>query len=270
MVDMSKRVVVTGGASGLGLEIAKAFSGGGARVVLADVNQERGLAAAEGLKGEAHFVRCDVRDWAATAELAQETDRLLGGCDVLVNNAGIAEAGSLAASSPDDWSRLVEINLMGVVRCSKAFAPQMTAARKGHILNIASYAGIAQAPGMIAYNTVKGAVISFSESLRGEMAQSGVKVSVVCPSFFRTNLTESMSRASPETVSFVHKLMDSSSITAEDVARAVVEATKSGRFLVLPHKSTRSQHLLKRFLPEFYFQQVLKTAGRGAEKLLPR
>ena len=181
------------------------------------------------------------------------------GLDVLVNNAGIASGGRIAHVSAAEWQRTMNINLMGVVRGVREFVPLMEAQRSGRVINVASFAGLAGAPGLGAYGVAKAAVVALSEGLRAELHDHGVSVSVLCPSFFKTNLLESCE--GPESLQVKHmaaKLMDQSPIDAAWVARFTIEESERGRFLLLPHKDTRTRWWLKRFLPERYFKEVLK------------
>lgn len=266
-------VVVTGGVSGLGLATAKAFATKGARLVVTDIVDAKADAALAEIKaagGEGLYVRSDVSSWADAEALRDAVLGRWGGIDVLVNNAGIADSGSLEKTRPDDWARMIDIDLMGVVRNTRAFVDTFRSQKSGHIVNVASFAGIAQAPGMIAYNTAKAGVIGFSESLRAELYPVGVGVSVVCPSFFKTELTRSMTGSSPGSVAFVEKLMEKSAITAEDVARDILSAVEAKKFMVLPHKATHSRMLMKRLLPEVYFKELVKAAWGKDRPALPQ
>ena len=109
-----------------------------------------------------------------------------------MNNAGIATGGRIDVESLDEWDRVVDINLMGVVRGCRAFTPLFKRQRSGHIVNTASAAGLVHPPMMSSYNTVKAGVVALSETLSHELHPYGVTVSVVCPSFFRTNLADSI------------------------------------------------------------------------------
>jgi len=120
------------------------------------------------------------------------------------------------------------------------------------VLNISSMAGLLLFPGMASYSTAKAAVVSFSEVLRAEVAPDGVGVSVCCPAFFRSNLTDSMRGAEPASVARIQKLMDQSRITVDDVATVCMQAIERNDFLVLPHRKLKPLWSLKRLFPKRY------------------
>ncbi|MEL6343106.1 MAG: SDR family oxidoreductase [Myxococcota bacterium] len=259
------RVVITGAASGLGRVMALKLAERGARIALTD-RDEDGLGpvseAVAGAGGEPLVHALDVRDNDAWAALADKITESWGGVDLLINNAGVGDMGTLVESKYVHWDRQLDINVMGVVRGSKTFVPGMIKARRGHVINVASFAGVAQAPGMIAYNTAKAAVIAFSESLRAEVEPEGVGVSVLCPAFFKTNLTDSMMDTSQEMVHRINGWMERSGVTAEDVADAALNAVEKGRFMVLTHAQTRRYWWLKRFAPERYIKLMMAQATK--------
>jgi short-subunit dehydrogenase len=248
-IDGSTTALVTGAGSGLGRVIARQLGARGATVWATDRDPAglAGVAAEIGAGGgTAHIRALDVSsdaDWAAALAEA-------GAVDLLVNNAGVADVGTLADTSDRAWTRQLDINLMGVVRGCRTLTPGMAARRRGHVVNIASFAGLALAPGMIAYNTAKAAVIAFSSSLRVELALEGVGVSVVCPAFFPTNLTDSMDEADPATIERVHRWMAGSGVTAEDVAAATLAAVEADEAVVLTHPGTDEMWWRSRALPE--------------------
>jgi NAD(P)-dependent dehydrogenase (short-subunit alcohol dehydrogenase family) len=129
-------------------------------------------------------------DDLAVEEMRDEVLAAWDGVDIVINNAGVASAGTVADTSLEDWRWTLNSNFMGVVRGTRAFLPVLLRQGQGRIVNIASFAGIANAPSMGAYSASKAAVISLSETLRAELALSavGIKVSVVCPAFFKTSL----------------------------------------------------------------------------------
>ncbi len=172
------RVLVTGAAGGLGRSLVAAFEARGDDVLGTD------LADAE--------LTLDITsdaDWAAARDHVEQT---WGGLDILVNNAGIAGGGRLDQDTIEEWQRLVDINLMGAVRGTKAFVSMFKTQRGGHIVNIASLAGLVHPAGMGSYNATKAAVVALTETTGHELAGFGVRASVVCPSYFRTGLVDHM------------------------------------------------------------------------------
>jgi NAD(P)-dependent dehydrogenase (short-subunit alcohol dehydrogenase family) len=255
-----RRIVITGAASGLGRALALRFAREGWKVGIADLNEDRmreTLSLVQQAGGSGFTQRCDVRSDPEFRALAERAQKEWGGADVLVNSAGIATGGSVVDSRYEDWQAVLDINLMGVVRGCKAFVPMMLAQKSGHIVNIASFAGIACPPNMASYNVAKAGVISLSESLRAETIDEGVDVSVACPSFFKTNLTESITAPQDQWMKkFTEVVMERSKVSAEDVASDIYDAVQAGRFMVITHDDARMQWRMKRVAPEFFYRMV--------------
>jgi NAD(P)-dependent dehydrogenase (short-subunit alcohol dehydrogenase family) len=202
-------------------------------------------------------------DWAAAVEwVASEW----GGLDVLVNNAGVAGGGRIELCSLEDWQRLFDVNLFGVVRGARAFVPMLKAQGSGRIVNIASLAGLVHPPGMGSYNAVKAAVVAFSETAAHELAPFGVGCSAVCPSYFRTNLMTSLRGADTDLQAQITRLVDKSPITADDIAAAVLEGIDRGDELIVPDEPARAAFALKLSDRPAYDQQMRATAARAKER----
>ena len=264
----SKRVFITGGASGLGLALATNWAKSGARVCIGDLDVERTEKAAREIGAGVKAVVCDVRKFEDVQRVADELQREWGGVDVVVNNAGVASAGPIEDIPLEEWHRVVSINLMGVVHGCKAFVPMLKRQGSGHIVNTASMAGLVHVPMMSTYNATKAAVVALSDTLRGELAPSGILVSVVCPSFFKTNLAESLAKsAAPEVVAQTQKLVAGSKISADSIAAKVVKAVARGEFLVLTHNDGAVVWMLKRLAPYSAYAWLL---DQGAKRLAPK
>lgn len=180
--------VVTGASSGIGEGVARALAGRGARVVLAARRRDRLdeiTDAIRGAGGEAHPVTCDVTRVEDLERLVEETRSTFGGCDVLVNNAGVPGGGRFAELSLTQLERITMTNYLGVLRATKLFLPLLVGSR-GHLVNVASLAGRFAVPGAAAYTATKHAVVALSESLYHELAPTGVMVTVVNPGFIET------------------------------------------------------------------------------------
>jgi NAD(P)-dependent dehydrogenase (short-subunit alcohol dehydrogenase family) len=259
---VEKRVVITGAGSGLGRALALRFARERWRIAIADINVERAeetLAEVRRAGGDGFVERCDVGRDQDLDTLARRVEKEWSGLDVLINNAGISAAGSVVATPLEDWEAVININLLGVVRGCRVFVPMLLSQKSGHVVNIASFAAIASPPGMASYNVVKAGVLSLSESLRAEVFDEGVDVTVACPAFFRTNLLESFRGPDPSVKSTVTRFMERASVTADDVANDIYQATMEGRFLIISHPEARWQYRVKRAAPEYFYREIRRT-----------
>lgn len=196
---MAFTVAITGGARGIGLATAEAFARAGADVTIADVDVEAGTQAAA--RAGVAFHELDVRDAAAFQAFAGA----VGTLDVLVNNAGVAYAGSFLETPPEMRELQIDVNLRGVVNGMGAVLPGMTARGRGHVVNVASLAGKLATPNAAIYTAAKHAVVGLTEAVRAEIHDSGVRVSAVLPTFVTTDMTRGLSLSNvpviePETV----------------------------------------------------------------------
>jgi NAD(P)-dependent dehydrogenase (short-subunit alcohol dehydrogenase family) len=196
MRDLSGKVaVITGGASGIGLGMARAFAGAGMRLVLADVDAPAAEAALKGLRergADARWVRTDVSDRASVEALARTIFDSLGGVHVLCNNAGVCVEAPVAGGSDDDWDWLLAVNVQGVRNGVRAFVPRLRAqGEPAHIVNTASFNSLLPVGFLGIYCTTKFAVLGLSESLRQELAPDGIGVSTLIPLGVNTRLDES-------------------------------------------------------------------------------
>ncbi|NKF23939.1 SDR family oxidoreductase [Solimonas marina] len=260
-----KRVFITGGASGLGRALAERYARAGARVCIGDLNDERGaetLAALQAYGHDAHYLHCDVTQEADLEAAAQWMQAHWGGADVIVNNAGVAASGAIDELSLTDWQWIVDINLLGVVRGCKAFAPMLKAQHSGHIVNVASMAGLIHPPLMSAYNATKASVVALSETLKVELAKNRVNVSVVCPAFFRTNLTETARAGDADSSRMMNKLVTKARRGADEIADLVYAGIERGDFHILTHKREARIWRLKRALPYPVFYRLMLSATR--------
>lgn len=274
MTQTRKCFAITGGGSGLGRALALHYARQGWSVALSDLSAERAATVAKevaDLGVSSLALQGDIRNAADLDALVAEANKQFGRIDIFVNNAGVAGAGSLMETSPDDWAWMLDINLMGVVRGCKAVAPLMKRQGFGHIINIASLAGIASAPMMASYNVAKAGVISLSESLRADLSGTGVGVSVVCPSFFVSDLASSARTCNAEQQRIVSKLVSKASFTADDIARNVAEGVAAGRFMILPQGDARFAWWFKRMMPERFHHWVVKRSrGMVASENAPK
>jgi NAD(P)-dependent dehydrogenase (short-subunit alcohol dehydrogenase family) len=189
--DLSgRRAMVTGAGRGIGRAIAQRLVAGGARVLAADVDADAASATAAALGGESIGLVCDVRstdDVTAAVEAAVDA---FGGLDLLVNNAGVELVKPMLEVTDDEFGLILDINVLGSFRCTKAAVPALVAAGGGAIVNMSSVAGTAGAPLLSTYCASKGAVIRFTESVAVELRPAGIRVNAVCPGIVRTALAE--------------------------------------------------------------------------------
>ncbi|HSV39169.1 MAG TPA: SDR family NAD(P)-dependent oxidoreductase [Nocardioidaceae bacterium] len=225
------KVLVTGAASGLGEALTRAFRARGDEVLATDR-----------VGGDLTLDITSDEDWAAA--LAWVTENW-GALDVLVNNAGVAGGGRIDLCTMDEWRWITEINLFGVVRGVKTFTPMFKAQGSGHFVNVASLAGLVHPAGMGSYNAVKAAVVAFTETTGHELAQYGVRASAVCPSYFRTNLLDSLQGTDEKLGKVIGDLVASSKITADDIAAAVLEGMEKGEDVIVPDEAARFAYYLK-------------------------
>ena len=231
---MSRRVLVTGAASGLGAALVQAFRAAGDEVLATDRVQAEGIDLVLDITSDA--------DWSAAVDTVRER---WGGLDVLVNNAGVAGGGRVDRCTLEEWQWITDINLFGAVRGTRAFVPMLKEQRAGHLVNVASLAGLVHPAGMGSYNAVKAAVVAFTETCGHELSPWGIRASVVCPSYFRTNLVDSLQGTDELVGRVVGGLVQRSPITADDIAAAVLAGIDAGEEVILPDEAARRAHRLK-------------------------
>lgn len=272
MEDLNGKVaVVTGGASGIGLALGRAFVAEGMSVVLADIEAaalDSALATFDDGAGVAG-VACDVADAASVDALRDEAVARFGTVHVVCNNAGVAAGGLVWEQSLDDWDWVLGVNLRGVIHGIRSFAPLLIGQGEGHIVNTASMAGLISPPFMASYNVTKHAVVTLTETLHADLAMVGavgVGTSVLCPGWVRTRIHEAgrnrpEAAASPtdvgpgalEAPAFTQVIgqLIADGIDPDDVAAMVVDAIRTRRFYVLTHPdwspliSDRVEHILE-------------------------
>jgi NAD(P)-dependent dehydrogenase (short-subunit alcohol dehydrogenase family) len=249
-----KGAVVTGGASGIGLETARRLAARGARVVLADVEAEALGRAVDDLRSrgaDAWGVRCDVSSLSDVTALADESFRLLDRVHIVFNNAGVALGGPIASMTHDDWRWVIDVDLWGPIHGVEAFLPRLIEQGDGgHVLFTASFAGLVPNVGLGPYCVAKYGVVALAEVLAREMRQHDIGVSVVCPMRAVTNIGSSeRNRGSNYGGSSVSPTVPDQTaqndalagrvIPVETVADLTVEAILHNRLYVVTHEESR-------------------------------
>lgn len=252
------KILITGAASGLGKSIAQLYATKGWLILAVDIQDDIGKAFVKELNSygyKAEYYHCDIGQHQDFLSLFDQVSKKHKCIDVLVNNAGVASAGKLENTNQSEWNRLINLDLLSVIYGTKALLPLLKQSKKAHIVSTASFAGVALMPGMMTYNVAKAGVIAFSETLHGEMAVHNIGVSVACPAFFETNLVSSMGDVNPKTKKFIDKQMQTSGVRAEDVANDIYRAVKKNQFMIISHKQSRLQYLMKRFFPNSFLNK---------------
>ncbi|HOO36114.1 MAG TPA: SDR family oxidoreductase [Smithella sp.] len=253
-----KRVVITGAGSGLGRALALEFARRNWRIAIAEINDERAAESAKMVREQGGIpltIHCDVtlpRDMENVLTIVR---REWKGVDILINNAGVASAGWFERIPLEKWDWIIGINLMSIIYGCRTFIRYFKeSGTGGYIVNVASSAGIASLPEMVSYNTTKAAVISLSETLRIELSKINVGVSVVCPTFFKTNLMDQFSSPDERQRQLADTFFGNAKITSEQVARHTVASIEKNRFYVITQADGRNMWRMKRWFPELYFK----------------
>ena len=253
-------VLVTGAGSGIGRATAFAFAEAGARVVAVDRDAEAAARTAElsRLVGapEAWAETADVSDEHAMEKLAEKVATEYGVVDVLVNNAGIGLSGSFFDTSPEDWKKVLDVNLWGVIHGCRLFGRQMAErGQGGHIVNTASAAAYQPSKSLPAYSTSKAAVLMLSECLRAELAGRGIGVSAICPGFVNTSITSTARFAGVDAEEEKRRQKKAARLYGlrnyppEKVADAILRAVVRNEAVVPVTPEARGAHFMSRFTP---------------------
>jgi NAD(P)-dependent dehydrogenase (short-subunit alcohol dehydrogenase family) len=250
-----KVAFITGGASGLGLGMAKAFGREGMKVMIADIEEAALSRAVQELRDsqvKAEGVLCDVSSRGALREAALKTIATFGKVHVVCNNAGVAVGGPIGTVSERDWDWIMDVNLMGVVYGTEVFTPLIEShGEGGHFVNTASMAGMLGIANAEPYCATKFAVVAMSEGWAGQLAGRNIGVSVLCPGFVQTRIHESFRNkpsryGGPDSVQVglgdsraQTAAMVNSGIPIEPVANRVVEAVKDNDLYIFTHPEFR-------------------------------
>jgi NAD(P)-dependent dehydrogenase (short-subunit alcohol dehydrogenase family) len=240
-----KHAVITGAASGIGAALARRFAAEGAKVVVADLDEERARAVAEEVGGRT--ARTDVGEQHEIEALVVEAEREGGPIDVFFSNAGVpGPPGGPAEAPPEAWEQTWDVNVMAHVWASRALLPGMLERGEGYLLNTASAAGLLTHVAALQYTVTKHAAVALAEWLSINYADRGVRVSCLCPQAVRTP----MMMATVEDSSGASVLASGDMIEPEQVAAATVDAMREERFLILPHPEVARYMAVKATEPE--------------------
>jgi len=255
MTNDKKSVLITGAGSGMGQLAARNLAAAGFQIAAVDVNEQGLLETAEGHQNIRTF-QTDVTDYAAVAQVVEETETKLGPITRVLNAAAIMPLGKIADQDPEMFHRVMAINYNGVVNATKAVLPHMLERNEGEIVNFASIAGWLPTIYMAAYDASKFAVVAFTEVLYHEHRGSNLKIACVCPPPVKTPLLQQ----ARDTV--WPKVFDSGGhIEPQDVLSAIDEALANDELFVFPGKGTKMIWRMRRWFPGLLWKNVHKTEG---------
>jgi NAD(P)-dependent dehydrogenase (short-subunit alcohol dehydrogenase family) len=259
-ISRGASAVVTGAGSGIGAAFAVELGRRGGAVVCSDIDQTAAQQAADAVTehgGKAMAIRCDVSQFDDVQALAEQSQTWFAAAPTLViNNAGVGAGGAAIGDAPlDDWVWTLGINLWGPIHGCHVFTPILRDAEPSRtprgIINVASAAAFGAAPGMAAYNVSKAGVLSLSETLAAELAGTAVRVTVLCPTFVKTNILES-GRISEQSNELAAKLMRWTGLSPDKVARICLDTHDRGELYCMPQFDAKIGWNVKRLAPQTY------------------
>jgi NAD(P)-dependent dehydrogenase (short-subunit alcohol dehydrogenase family) len=254
----NKRVLITGTTSGLGRALALEFAGRGWKVGVTDLDPAAIRETAEAVRaagGEPLEMVLDVTKSDHFEAAAKRVTDAWQGLDVLVNNAGVADAGRMEGGlTLDNWRLLMDVNVWGVIHGCRTFIPVLKSGGKGHILNVASGAGLGCLPEMASYNATKAAVVAISATLKTELVCDNIDVTVSCPTAFRSNIAnnERVRQCASVAGRGIMAKIAATNVTAEFVARYTIRSMEKGKLFSLPQADARAMWAASRWMPEKY------------------
>jgi len=254
-----KNVVVTGAASGLGRSLALVLARKGCRIGIADINMDGAaetLEMVERAGGSGETFKLDVSNPEEVEAMAFHFFDTWGRVDLLVNNAGVVVTGYVGDITLEDWEWITAINFWGMVYGCHSFIPRMRKQGGGHIMNVASSAGLLTLLEMSPYNTSKAAIVALSETLRSEVAPDNIGVTALCPMFFNTHLLDNMRYTDEFEPEFAHTTFEHARMTADEVAERAIRAVEKNKLYCVPQLSGRIFWFIKRLNPALYYDSL--------------
>lgn len=258
------RAVVTGAGSGIGRAFAQELARRGGQIVCADINvatAQETVDLIERAGGSAIAVETDVTQDDSVHALAATAQEWFGLPTLVVNNAGIGGGAPVGEGDLDAWSKLLRVNLWGAIVGCHVFLPLLRQSGRTGLINVASAAGYAAAPGMGSYNISKSGVLTLTETIAAEVADTDVAVTALCPTFVPTNIFDG-ELMTEDGAAAARKLADRSGSTAESVALAALDGLDKGKLYVMPQLDAKLVWRLKRFAPGIYPALAHKAAAR--------
>jgi NAD(P)-dependent dehydrogenase (short-subunit alcohol dehydrogenase family) len=259
--------VITGAASGFGRALALTLAKrGGWKILVADINRagmEETLAMVRKAGGDGEVFECDVSKPEEVQRMADYAFASWKKVDLLINNAGVVSCGFVGDIPLKDWRWCVDINFWGMLYGCHSFIPPMKAQGGGHIINVASSAGLFSLMQMSPYNITKAAVISLSETMRQELVQYKIGVTVSCPMFFNTHLLDNMRYQDQFQNEFAHSAFEHGRLTAEEVAEKTIRAYEKNKLYIIPQFTGKYYWILKRLSPSIFYGVISYAVKKG-------
>jgi NAD(P)-dependent dehydrogenase (short-subunit alcohol dehydrogenase family) len=261
-----KKAIITGAALGLGRSLALGLAEEGWKIGIVDINDGEANATLNEVRrkgGDGEIFRCDVTDLNQVEAMIDHFFTAWGSIDMLFNNAGVGTVGDVGYTPIEEWRRLISIDLFGVIHGCHAVIPRMKKQGYGYIVNTASSGGVASLPSMSAYNVCKAGVISLSETLKAELAPFNIDVSVICPTFFKSNLINSFSNSDTPFLQTTKTGFQNTKITSDIIARKVLNSIKKKTFYIFPQANAKQVWFTKRIAPSLYIKTLAFLNKKG-------
>lgn len=262
------KIFITGAASGIGRSTAIVAANLGARLFLTDINRgglEQTVALISSKKGEVCMARAlDVSKTDQIKQFAEEIHKNFGPMDVLMNIAGTALFARIEDMTHEHWQKVIDVNLWGPINVLGSFLPEMIRAKRGHIVNVASVAGLMGAPWHAAYSASKAGLIGLSEALRFDLRPHQIGITVVCPGGVDTPLKNSVEilgvDKDSEQVEEMKRRFSKHAISPDRVAMQILKAVRKNRFLVITSGDVKFLYFCKHYLPPLFNYVMFRVA----------
>jgi len=265
----SKRAFITGAASGLGKEMSLLLAKDGWTIGMSDINESALQEAAKVITnagGKALTYQFDVADEQQYTIVVDDYLSKTSGIDLLINNAGVGDGGGIGEYPLDNWRWMIGINQMGVLYGCHLFIPAMKRQKSGHIINIASAAAFTSSPKMGAYNMTKAAVRSLSETLSIELNDDNIDVSVVMPTFIKTNIMQ-YARGTELATRTGNELVNRTNVTSQAASKEILTRAGKGELNIVFPRGAKIFYALKRFMPNTFRKIIMKRFAEFEEEL---
>jgi NAD(P)-dependent dehydrogenase (short-subunit alcohol dehydrogenase family) len=255
-----KRAFITGGGGGLGRALSLKLAGDGWTIGISDIKAEGLVESAQLIEkagGKAYTYQFDVSKREEFKKAFDDFISKTNGIDLLINNAGVGDGGLVGEYALENWEWITGINQMAAIYGSHFAIPIMKQQKSGYIISIASAAGLANMPNMGMYNVTKAAVISLMETIYAEVKAFGIGASVVCPTFFRSNIMQ-FNRGDKNAAAMGQTIISRAKFAPDDVADYILTSAGKGKFYILHPWQAKMVFHVKRFFPMLFLNQKAK------------